>query len=579
MLSSIPLVLLISIFFTYRPLSDIHAAQTTQSASEYVGSKACANCHRQLYDEYTRTSMGRSLLQVTPALIKTMHLPAAYDNGKLNRHFSVYVQDGTLYQSESETDAAGKEVFRDVHPLQWIIGAGENGFGLLTARDDYLFQAPLSFYSKSMTWDLSPGYEFADYGFGRPILTGCIVCHSGNPRPVSATNGQYENPPFSEASIGCEKCHGPGSTHIRAMQGDMNHPSSESFIVNPAHLSTALSNDICMSCHQTGDVRVLQPGKQYADFRPGMPLDDVLAILKVPPTRESPPDDDHVEHYYSMTLSKCYRASAGRLRCITCHDPHIEPAQEQAPEYYNKKCLTCHTTRSCNLSLAAREHSTPADNCIGCHMPKRHIQVISHSNATNHRIVRRPGEPFPDIAFQQTMPSLPDLIHLNPAPGKADATLPPLTLLEAYGELAENKPQYVAPYLRVLDQLSQSQPENALVQAALGRKYLQSGDIQQAADHLQHSLQLNPVQPSVAGDMADALEKLGRTEEAAALLRKAIDQDPFNPVLQKKLIVSYINMHQYPDATAAMEQYLKVFPQDSFMRQMLVRAQATPAHE
>jgi len=27
----------------------------------------------------------------------------------------------------------------------------------------------------------------------------------------------------------------------------------------------------------------------------------------VPPKRESPPQQDLLEHYYSMTLSKCYR--------------------------------------------------------------------------------------------------------------------------------------------------------------------------------------------------------------------------------------------------------------------------------
>ncbi|MBT9330838.1 cytochrome c3 family protein [Paracidobacterium acidisoli] len=590
---SLPLILILWIASTSRPLPPVRAAQTapraaqaqppsaqssqlampSQSAATWLGSDACAVCHRQIYDEFKQTSMGRSIVPVTPALLQTMHLPVSYDDQKLNRHFSVYAQNGTLYQSESQIDASGHEVFRDIHPLQWKIGAGENGFGLLTTRDHYLFQAPLSFYAKPMSWGPSPGYEFADYGFNRPILAGCIICHSSRPNPVPAANGRYEDPPFTEAAIGCERCHGPGSTHVQAMEGRISRPAGEDFIVNPAHLTPYLANNICMYCHQTGDVRILQPGKHFSDFHPGMPLDDVLAILKVPPTRESPPDDDHVEHYYSMTLSKCYRASGERLRCITCHDPHIEPTAQEAPAFYNKKCLTCHTTHSCTLPAAARRRSTPADNCIGCHMPKRDIQAISHSSATNHRIVRRPGEPFPDVTFQQTSAGLPDLIHLDPAPGKPASALPPLTLLQAYGELAENKPQYLAPYLKVLDQLSQSQPDSALVQAALGRKALKDGDTLQAADHLRRSLQLDPAQPAVAGDMADALQKLGHTDEAAALLRKAVDQDPFNPVLHKKLIVSYIALHRYPEAKAAIETYLNIFPQDSFMRQMLARVQ------
>jgi hypothetical protein len=98
-----------------------------------------------------------------------------------------------------------------------------------------------------------------------------------------------------------------------------------------------------MSRHPTGDIGVLQPGNTYADFRPGQPFDRVLAILMTPPTRENPPREDHVEHYGSMMLSKCYRASRGlpaerQMRCISGHDPRVEPMSEQTPPFFNGKC-------------------------------------------------------------------------------------------------------------------------------------------------------------------------------------------------------------------------------------------------
>ena len=49
--------------------------------------------------------------------------------------------------------------------------------------------------------------------------------------------------------------------------------------------------------------------------------------------------------------------------------------------------------------------------------------------------------------------------------------------------------------------------------------------------------------------------------------------DPFNPVTQKTLVVRLIQLKQYARAQTALEHYLEVFPQDSFMRQMLARAQ------
>jgi len=429
-----------------------------------------------------------------------------------------------------------------------------------------------------MSWGPSPGYEFTDLGFNRPITAGCIFCHSGRPNPVAGSNGEFQSAPFSELAIGCENCHGPGAAHVKTVQSPSARPKkgisvSDAGIVNPARLTPYLADNICMACHQTGDARVLKPGKTYQDIRPGRPLDETLSIMMVPPTRESPPSADHVEHYYSMTLSKCYRASQGRLSCITCHDPHGEPFREEAPAYFAAKCLTCHTNQSCRLPIETRMQKSPPNNCIGCHMPKRDIQVISHSSATNHRIVAAPDEPFPDVTFQQTTASLPDLIHLNPAPGKEAAAPPLLTLLAAYGELAQSKPEYVVHYLQVLGRLEKTQPDDPLVQSALGRKDLKDGNYTSAASHLRRALELGPPVATTYADLADALAHLGQTEEALPLFEKAIDLDPFSPATRKMQIVRLIERKQYAKAHEALEHYVEIFPQDDFMRRMLARAE------
>jgi hypothetical protein len=356
--------------------------------------------------------------------------------------------------------------------------------------------------------------------------------------------------------------------------GLASYQGRDSSIVNPARLPPALADNICMSCHQTGDVRVLKPGKDYKDFRPGTPLDNTLTILMVPPRRESPPQSDLLEHYYSMTLSKCYRASDRRLSCITCHDPHVEPSPADAPAYFAKKCLACHTEKSCKLPLEARQHQQPPDDCAGCHMPKRDVKEISHSSITNHRILSRPGEPFPDAAFQQTTSNLPDLVHLNPVPGQKDTPPNALTLLQAYGELLERHPEYLKHYFSVLDQLERTHPDNPLVQAALGSRDLQAGKYQDAVTHLQHAVETGPAKTVFYTDLAEALVKLDRAGESVPVLRKAIDLDPFNSVLQRTLIVRLIQLKDYKSAEAAMESYVERFPHDSFMRQMLARARS-----
>jgi predicted Zn-dependent protease len=151
-----------------------------------------------------------------------------------------------------------------------------------------------------------------------------------------------------------------------------------------------------------------------------------------------------------------------------------------------------------------------------------------------------------------------------------------LTLLQAYGELAAQKPQYLTPYLEVLAQLEKSAPDNALVQAAVGRRELKSGNFTAAAERLQRALSLDPAQATTCADLADALTHLDRKNEAVTWLDKSIQLDPFNPFTQRTLVVRLIDLKQYARARAALEHYVEVFPQDTFMRQMLAKARAQP---
>lgn len=561
------------------------AAAKATNQDGYVGTAACARCHRGIASSFAKASMGHSLTPIMPEFLKTLPLGSPETTSQLdaksNHHFEVRAENGKLIQSEYETGANGQEVFRDSHEMGWIIGTGENGFGALLRRGDYLFQAPLSYYARPARWDLSPGYQNEDDGFNRVIQPGCIYCHSGRPQPIAGHDGSYRDPAFTQTPIGCENCHGPGAAHADAMRkGKFAKNGSDPMIVNPERLSSQLADDICISCHQAGDARVLQPGKTYQDFRPGEPLERTLAIFQIPPTRDNPPNEDHVQHYYSMSLSRCFLATRNlpaekQLRCISCHDPHVEPTEAEAPSYFRSRCLACHTKASCTAPHAARQATTPSDNCIGCHMPRRGIGVISHSSATNHRIVRTPGETFPDETFNQTTAAMPNLIEVNPAGERgAGALAPPaLVRLQAYALLkAQGKVQFVQPWLKTLAELETSDPENAIVQASLGHRDLDDQKYAEAVSHLEHSLRLDPLQPLVYVDLSGAQDQSGKHDEAILSARKAVALAPFNPGIRKALIYELIQDKQYDQVEAEMETYLQIFPEDDRMREMLAIA-------
>ena len=567
--------LLLFVSFSFQnKLSGATAPEDHSSGEEpgYVGSKACSKCHPSIYESFSRTDMGRSMSEITPALLGRIPTSANTFDMRLKRHFEIFSRDNNLYQSEYETTADGKDVFRETRKLEWIIGSGANGSGAVVKESDYLFEAPLSFYARPNQWALSPGYEFGDYGFYRPILPACIFCHSGQPRPVLDGNGRFQEPPFTELAIGCENCHGPGLSHVAA--ANMGDPVGS--IANPAKLSPWLADNICMSCHQTGDARVLRPGKTFRDFRPGAELNDTLSIFLVPFSRESAPKDDLLEHYLSMRLSKCYLRSGGRLGCMSCHDPHVQPSSQEAPTYFRQKCLACHTEKSCALPLALRQHKTAPDDCAGCHMPKRDVTVISHSVLTNHRIVAEAEEPFPDIAFHMTTPQLPDLVYLSANPARQNAPAL-LTLLQAYGQVMLGHPEYRARYWSVAEQLRPTQPENISVMEGLADEALQNKTANGAAlatQYLAATVQHGTTNPADFEKLADLLGAANRKDDAVHVLRQGIELDPYDAELYRHLATMYFALNKVQAACEVAEKGRQQFPQDDTFRALAKRCDA-----
>ena len=540
----------------------------------YVGSRVCAQCHAPISNKYSRTDMGRSMSEITPALLEKIPTSTSIFDERTNRHFDVHAEEGKLFQSEYEIGEGGKEVFRETHAVDWLIGSGANGFGALVRRGDFLFETPLSFYSKTQSWALSPGYEFGDYGFNRPILPGCIACHSGRPQAVLDGNGKFLDPPFLELAIGCENCHGPGEAHVREMrEGDSSEGSATHSIVNPAKLKPWLADNICMSCHQTGDAMVLRPGRDYRDFTPGTPLDNTLAIFMVPPRRDSP-QTDLLEHYFSMTLSKCYRSSGGRLSCITCHDPHVEPAKLDAPAYYRQKCLACHTEKSCALPLGIRQRKAPPDDCAGCHMPKREVPVIAHAVLTNHRIVAEAEEPYPDAAFHMTTPQLPDLVHLSAIPSQHDDSVSPTVLLQAYGQSMAAHPEYRARYFALAKQLEASDANNVDVLEALAALAIEQNNNEAAMRYLDSAVKHNTASPQTYEQLGILMVRAGQFEKALPLLERGIRQMPYDAMLYRLLGSAYLSLHKKSEATKLLQQAADIFPQDSTLRKLLEDSQA-----
>jgi hypothetical protein len=130
---------------------------------------------------------------------------------------------------------------------------------------------------------------------------------------------------------------------------------------------------------------VLNPGRQFSDFRPGMVLEDVFSVYVSARSGADRPLKV-VSHSEQLAVSAC--ATAGeRLWCGTCHDPHREPGETERAGWYRVKCLGCHRGQAVLQHQARR-----GDDCARCHMPRVKAFDGGHTAFTDHWIRRSPGK-------------------------------------------------------------------------------------------------------------------------------------------------------------------------------------------
>jgi len=544
----------------------------------YLGSESCAACHPSIYEAYRRTHMARSM---SPAFsdrgrpdIRAAATPAAVFDSSTNLYYQAFRRGSDFYQSVYQRDAAGKETFRHTERMTYAVGSGLNGIGYIVRRGNYVFEAPLAFYVKTGSWNLAPGYRGFDIGFTRPITARCIVCHSGLAQPVPERTGLYLDPPFRELAIGCENCHGPGELHVRARTRGDPAPADgiDRTIVNPARLPTWLANNLCTFCHEDGDAHVLEPGKRFLDYRPGLPLDNTLALFQIPRGLKRDAQPALLDRYAELVSSQCYQASGGKLGCLTCHDPHPPAPPRDSAAYYRGRCLTCHQDASCRLPLSTRLEKSPPDDCAGCHMFKQGVS-LPHSSVTNHRIVAWRGEP--ELVSPGTT-ALPDLIHLDAIPGAGDAPVSPLMLLDAYRQIAldTHNSAYLARYFAVLDGLQKSEPESVPVLSAKAHRESEDGTpegARQAILDLTRALALGSIDPGDRLLLADTLTRARREREAIPLLRQGIAVDPYYTPYYESLAAGYISMGDVARASEIITKGLGISPESRLLRRLQER--------
>lgn len=369
-------------------------------SASYVGINTCKTCHASIYETFMETGMGKSFDNANK--LKTAALFGAnltvYDKFS-DFHYYPFFKGDTMKILEYRLKGIDT-IYQRIETVNYIIGSGQHTNSHMMMRNGYVTQMPVTFYAQKKQWDLPPGFEDGhNTRFNRKIGLECMSCHNSYPDFILGSENKFASLPNG---IGCERCHGPGSIHVKQKsRGDIIDTSKyiDYSIVNPGKLAPDLQFDICQRCHLQGNA-VLKNGHSFYDFKPGQKLADYITVFL---PKYSNAEDEFImaSHADRLKQSQCFIQSQKRkttdnlrpykntMTCVTCHNPH-QSVKFQKDEYFNSKCNNCHAGQTSTKCTEVEKALVKANNnCVSCHMPRSGSIDIPHVTVHDHYI-RKP---------------------------------------------------------------------------------------------------------------------------------------------------------------------------------------------
>ncbi len=367
---------------------------------EFVGSAACAPCHRAQSDAYLGSHHAKALVTPGPEVAK-----ARFDGGrftsKLGGTTKFSMKDGA--PSVTTPSAGGKAAtlpiryVSGVWPLEQYVVATERG----------------KLQSLGVVWDSRTPQEGGSKWFHVYGKSGiapndalfftssaqnwnhiCADCHSTRVERRYDVAADSFDTRWAEQSVGCEACHGPGAEHVRAAKAGTRanaaNPAgpfavklkpSEPWLPSATGSPTPRTQDgveveVCAPCHSrrtpvkegflasdpfldSFEPDLLRPGRYHADGQV----------------------QGEVYEWGSFLQSRMYRSG---VKCSDCHDPHS--AKLYAPG--NALCVRCHEPSHFDVEAHSHHAGVGAPRCIDCHMPPATFMQIDERRDHSIRIPR-----------------------------------------------------------------------------------------------------------------------------------------------------------------------------------------------
>ncbi|MBU1022700.1 cytochrome c3 family protein, partial [bacterium] len=281
---------------------------TEEPVPEYVGSARCGTCHSGKHDTWSQMGHHFMLNKVEGAepdypFSTVPNPPPGYSWNDIS-----YMLDGFGHKAYF-LDSQGYFVTGD--QAAWVLDT-----------EEWVAYSPTS----------PPGTK--PYSCGQCHTVGWVATGAGGPHQDDLP-GIYAT--FSEAGIGCEKCHGPGSDHV-------NSPS-------PDNIQKDSSSEFCGECHKSG------------------------ALDKVPIS------GGFVKSH--ARLNEVGLSPHGEfLTCNSCHDVHASTKYDDlaAGTGVKKHCTDCHSEATHQVAGGMASLA-----CTDCHMPNGAKAVVTTGEGVHEK--------------------------------------------------------------------------------------------------------------------------------------------------------------------------------------------------
>ena len=378
----------------------------------YAGSLACASCHAREFQDWAQSHHAHAMADATAETVLGNFEEGTAQQGPSKARF--FRRDGR-FMVETENGQGQLETFAissvfGIEPLQqYLVRFDDGRVQVLPWAWDTRPKA-----QGGQRWFHVYGDEAIPPSDTRHWTRGqqnwnymCAECHSTHVEKKYDPASNRFATSFSEISIGCESCHGPGAQHMQWAQGGKPSVALKGFAHkaatrgpadwaidprtgNPAKgVDRPIGDEVdtCARCHA-------RRATLSEDWKPGAPLEDTHrpAFLSAGLFEADGTMLDEVFNDHSFKQSLMY---AKGVVCTDCHDPHAARLKADGAQV----CGQCHDAAKFSSVQHTGHTAKNGPDCIGCHMPARTYMVVDKRHDHSFRI------PRPDLSVKTGGPN------------------------------------------------------------------------------------------------------------------------------------------------------------------------------